>query len=63
MRTWEGKTEVESLCVREREKGTKQDRLMLRQAGTALLTLTHTVFASRVHSHHTPKLLNRQEKH
>lgn len=40
---------------------------MLRQAGTAQHSLTHihtqTVIASRVLSHHTPKLLNRQENH
>lgn len=51
----------------EREGRLSKKRLMLRQAGTAQHSLTHihtqTVIASRVLSHHTPKLLNRQENH
>lgn len=46
--TWEGKTGAGSVGERERETGrerqtgTKQDRLILRRAGTVLLSHTHT---------------------
>lgn len=58
-RTWEGKTDIGSVedrkREREREKGTKQDRLMLRQASTMLLSLrhTHTHSLHRTYTHIT----------
>lgn len=67
-KTWEGRTQVERIWEGKRERETKQKKIdaeASRHCAALSHTHTHTqtVIASRVLSHHTPKLLNRQENH